>query len=471
MAMSKQGPHSLVVDVGKTNVKVHVLDESQTSLAVHNRENRVIDSGPYPHADITGTWDWMMDVFSEVARDFEISDIAVSTHGATAALVDPALDGDGLVLPVLDYEWQGVDSGGAYDDVRPPFAETFSPKLPAGLNLGRQLYWQQAQFPERFERARAILTYPQYWAWRLSGVMVSELTSLGCHTDLWAPARKTWSSLVHRQGWQSRFPPLVSAWDTIGPVKAGIGDRTGLPPGCRVHAGIHDSNASLLRFLLAMPDKEFCLISSGTWVVCMLTGSKTDVLDEKRDMLANVNVKGAPVPCIRFMGGREYAEISRRCGVLPGRVTTEADIAALVDANTFALPDFSGGSGPFGGREPEISGAEISGKCAGVGGDALATLYCALMVDYCLDLLQSEHDILIAGSYLQNPLLCALVAQLRGSQPVLLSSDTAGTVRGTAQLTNWSRPVSVSLSACRPSSVAGLEDYRMAWRDLAGRRS
>jgi sugar (pentulose or hexulose) kinase len=301
--------------------------------------------------------------------------------------------------------------------------------------------------------------YPQYWAWRLSGVCVSEVSSLGCHTDLWAPRRRDWSSLVDREGWRPLFPALVPAWETIGTLSAAIAERTGLPATCRVHAGVHDSNASLLRFLRAMPGKEFCVVSSGTWVIAMSTGDAVDALDEARDMLANVSVDGRLVPCIRFMGGREYAEICRQCGVPPDAPVGEAEVAAVIASDACALPDFSGGSGPYGGRV-----SEIRGDCSGPKGNALATLYCALMVDRCLDLLRVESDVLIAGSFLQNPLLCALIAQLRAPQPVLLSSDTAGTVRGTAQLTNWSRPVTVSLVHCKPAAVTGLGDYRQAWR-------
>ena len=69
--------------------------------------------------------------------------------------------------------------------MRPPFAETGTPRLPIGLNLGAQLFWQARRFPEAFARVAAILTYPQYWAFRLTGVRANEATSLGCHTDLW----------------------------------------------------------------------------------------------------------------------------------------------------------------------------------------------------------------------------------------------------------------------------------------------
>lgn len=451
--------HCLVVDVGKTNVKIHVLNAAQESLAVHNLDNQIINADPYPHADVDGIWSWILSVFAEVARDYPVSAIAVSTHGATAALVDPAQEGDGLVLPVLDYEWNGVENPEGYAAVRPAFSETFSPQLPAGLNLGRQLYWQQKHFPDDFARARAILLYPQYWAWRLTGNLVSEVTSLGCHTDLWCPEKNEYSSLVKSLEWEGLFPPLARAWQSIGTISEQLGAATGLPSNCRVHAGIHDSNASFVRFLLAMPDEKFCVVSSGTWVVCMVSGGDTEVLDEHKDMLANCDVFGDSIPCGRFMGGREYAEICRLCGAEPDGIADINVVSEIIRADIFALPDFSNGSGPFGFREPEIRGEPENAN-------ALASLYCALMVKYCVDLLQVEGSVILVGSYLQNPLLCSLIAQLCDRQ-VLLSSDTAGTVRGTAQLTDWDHPVSVSLTPCEASDVEGLADYAAKWRHLA----
>ncbi len=70
---------------------------------------------------------------------------------------------------MLDYEHDGPDALAAeYDAVRPPFSETGSPRLPLGLNLGAQIFWQERRFPERFANVAAILTYPQYWTFRLT---------------------------------------------------------------------------------------------------------------------------------------------------------------------------------------------------------------------------------------------------------------------------------------------------------------
>ena len=90
------------------------------------------------------------------------------------------------------------------------------------------------------------------------------------------------------------------------------------------------------------------------------------------------------------------------------------------------------------------------------------------MVDHCLDLLQVKGDVIVVGSYLKNPLLCALIGQLRGEQPVYLSSDEAGTIRGVAQLTTWSAPVSLSAQLCVTSEITGLEDYCSSWHERIG---
>jgi sugar (pentulose or hexulose) kinase len=404
----------------------------------------------------------MMGVFRSCSAEFEIEAIAVSAHGATAALVDTSLPGNGLALPIMDYEWPGVESlNESYEQLRPPFSETYSPSLPGGLNIGRQLVWQQHHFVKVFESADALLMYPQYWSWRLSGKLVSEVSSLGCHTDLWSPTNGDYSSLVARQGWTHLFPPIASAWESVGTVAESVVAESGLPASCRVHVGVHDSNASLLRFLLAKPGEDFCVVSTGTWVVCMSTEDSLHHLDQTKDMLANVDVQGHPVPCVRFMGGREYAEICNATGSATYQQSNEEDISQIIRDGVMALPNFSGGSGPFGDRRPEIRGTPRNGA-------ALATLYCALMVDHCLDLLHAIGDVIVVGGFLQNPLVCNLIAQLRESQSVNVSGDEAGTVRGAAQLTTWSAPVSLATQRCAPSQIDGLDDYCAAWHEQIG---
>ena len=59
---------------------------------------------------------------------------------------------------------------------------------------------RRRSFRTQFARVRTILTYAQYWVWRLTGIAVNEVTSLGCHTDLWNPQKGDFPSLVDTLG-------------------------------------------------------------------------------------------------------------------------------------------------------------------------------------------------------------------------------------------------------------------------------
>ncbi len=70
--------------------------------------------------------------------------VVVSTHGAAFC----ALGDTGLVLPPIDYEWDGYgDHRADFEAALDPFGHTGSPRLPMGLNAGLQLHWVKAARP------------------------------------------------------------------------------------------------------------------------------------------------------------------------------------------------------------------------------------------------------------------------------------------------------------------------------------
>lgn len=449
---------SLVIDIGKTNIKIHVLDKFKKNLVSFNKKNKICKKPPYHKVDVEDIWSWMIKIIKSTANKFQISSIVVSTHGATAALVSQSNDDSGLVLPIMDYEWNGLKSiNEKYENIRPSFKETFSPSLPAGLNLGRQLLWLEKNFPNKFKKADVLLMYPQYWAWRLTGIFSSEISSIGCHTDLWEPKTNKFSSLVNSQNWNKLFPPFKNAWDVLGNISKDISDITGLSRTCRVHVGVHDSNASFLRFMLAKKNEDFCVVSTGTWVVCMANQKSLNSLDQSKDMLVNINVEGHPVPCIRFMGGREYEKICSITKTKDSKVVTKKDIYQIINNQVMAFPSFSKGNGPFGSYESKIQGTPQNGA-------ALATLYCAMMITFCLNKLNFKGDVILVGSFLKNTILCQIVAQLCSDKDVYISSDQAATIKGAAQLTDWSKSVSLNLKKCEPCGIDNLESYMSFWQ-------
>ncbi len=443
--------HVAVVDIGKTNAKVALVDlDTRRELTSRTQPNRVRTDGPYPHHDVDAIWTFVLDGLAALQRERPIDAVSVTTHGATAALVDARGE---LVLPVLDYEFDGPNEmRDTYEKVRAPFSETGSPELPAGLNLGAQLFWQQRRFADTFAEAQAILTYPQFWTMKLSGIAASEVTSLGCHTDLWNAHARDFSTLVDKMGWRRLFPPMRRAADMLGPLLLKIASRTGIDPETPVACGIHDSNASLLPHLVARKP-PFAVVSTGTWVVSMAVDGRPVPLDPARDTLVNVNAFGDPVPSARFMGGREFEQI---VGDAKLRADSEA-WSAVLSNSVMLLPSVSSGSGPYPARRFAWHPTEP------VGGERLvaASFYLALMTATCLGLIGADGDIVVEGPFADNKAYLTMLAAATGRSAAVQQSST-GTSLGAALLVRSTSGLLQS-EPVEPSQAGAMQSYAKQW--------
>ncbi|HKP25351.1 MAG TPA: hypothetical protein VJV39_15900, partial [Dongiaceae bacterium] len=268
--------------------------------------------------------------------------------------------------------------------------------------------------------------------------------------------------LVDKAGWRRLMPPMRRASDVLGPIKPEIAERTGLAPHCRVRCGIHDSNATFLRWRLRL-DEPFTVASSGTWIILLTAGGALPANGEHLDCLANVDAMGNMVASARFMGGREYE-------VIKGDAADDPEppvegLAALAANPCFALPAFSDQGGHFVGTRGRFVDAN--------GNDALpwrratlAALYAALMTDLSLDLVSARGPILLEGPFAANETYIAALAALRPASEVRPSLDTHGTSLGAAMLVDPDMPVDMPAPVTRPKLDLSL--YRARWRTFSG---
>ena len=445
-------PLIAVFDVGKTNAKIALVDPALgQEIWSARRANAVVQGVATRELDLAAIEAWLFDALRGAPQRERVTAIVPVAHGAAAVLVDHA----GEVLAAPDYEDPCFDEvAGDYAALRDSFALTFSPSLPQGLNLGRQLFYLQRRQDALFQRVAHILLYPQYWSWRLSGVMSSEVTSLGTHTDLWRPHEQSYSTLARRQGWARLMPSMHRATDQLGRLRPAIAAATGLPESCAVVCGIHDSNASYLRFLMDREREAFTVVSSGTWTIVMANRGDLRRLREERDMLANVNVFGAPIATARYMGGREYEAISQGAA--------EPTIDALIEVLTrgcMALPSFAS-AGPYSGRPGRIEGA---GDLDAAQRAALATLYSALMTAQLIESLGTAGEIFVDGPLARNPLFASLLGACVPVGTVRTYPEGGGT-RVAAHLAGVPSLQPGALRNVIPLRIPGLLEYQANWR-------
>ncbi|MEM7717714.1 MAG: FGGY-family carbohydrate kinase [Pseudomonadota bacterium] len=452
--------HVAVIDIGKTNAKLALVATVDLSeVAVVTLPNRVLDDPPYPHFDVEKIWTFLLGALVQFNKEHGVDAISITTHGASGALI---ADDGSLAAPVLDYEHTGPDRVAAeYNALRPTFEETGAPRLPAGLNLGAQIHWQFSQDATLLDRTASIVTYPQYWGHRLTGVLACDVSSLGCHTDLWDPFRAEFSSLTDRLGIKDKMAVARKSTDVLGPVLPDIAARTGLAPGTPVLCGIHDSNASLLPHVVSR-DPPFSVVSTGTWVIAMTVGGQKTTLDPTRDALVNVNGLGEPVLSARFMGGREYdvirASQSAACDA--------AVVSAVAENGPLLMPAVIPESGPFQGRAHHWIGSEP--KLGTPERIAALNFYLAMMTAECLSLTGHQGPIILEGPFAQNTGYCALLGAATNC-PILVSESATGTSQGAALLALRSDALPKDLGPVpfRSSNSSGYREYAEKWRKAA----
>jgi L-fuculokinase len=177
---------------------------------------------------------------------------------------------------------------------------TASPVL-GSLNSGMQLYRIKEEQPELFARIAYSLHLPQYLSFLLTGKAVSDITSIGCHTNLWNFSQQHYHEWVYREALVEKLAPIVPSNSVmaVGNWLAGV--------------GLHDSSAAIIPYLESFRE-PFVLISTGTWCISMNPFNELPltVAELQQDCLCYMSYLGRPVKASRLFAGRDHEQQVRR---------------------------------------------------------------------------------------------------------------------------------------------------------------
>ena len=458
-----------VLDIGKTLSKLSLWNSGGEMLTRRTRPNRTVVAEHYDALDVDGIGPWVIETLAGFVGEGPIGAIIPVSHGAGVVVIR---DG-ALVVPPLDYEFAiPTQTLAEYRKQRDPFSITGSPALPDGLNIGSQLHFLEELNPDVFEGA-ALLPWTQYWAWFLSGASNSEVTSLGCHSDLWSPAQNDFSPLAKQRRWAEKFAPIASAGDIVGTLRPNIAKATGLTSDTAVYCGLHDSNAALVaaRGFDEIADNDATILSTGTWFVAMRTPrDEVDLssLGETRDCLINVDFEGRAIPSGRFMGGREIETLigidTRRIDIKPDQPALMRAAGKVVESGAMILPTLANGFGPF----PHGRGRWVDMPDEWPERRAAACLYAALVADVTLELVGAKDVLLIEGRFAEAEVFVRALASLRPEIAVYTANAHNDVSYGALRLLNARLKPKTTLSRVEPLKI-DLERYRREWRRRAER--
>ncbi|WP_319590774.1 FGGY family carbohydrate kinase [uncultured Draconibacterium sp.] len=252
-----------VFDIGKTNKKILLFDSNFKVVKQHEEKFPVItDDDGFECDDIDLITSWISKSLEEIiaGKDYELKGVNFSTYGASLMFLD---EKGQRLTPVYNYlkEIPETIAAGLFEQYggKNEFCrKTASPALGLLLNSGIQTLWLKHEKPEVYKRANSVLHFPQYLSYTLTGEMVSEPTSIGCHTFMW-----DFDQMKYHQWITDNEIALPEPINNDVVFSANVAGQQ-----VKVGTGIHDSSASLVPYLKASPVK-FILVSTGTWCINM----------------------------------------------------------------------------------------------------------------------------------------------------------------------------------------------------------
>ena len=299
--------HIAIFDIGKTNKKLFVFDEEYHIVyekSEHLTETKDEDGDCCE--DVILLSKWVRESLENVLQlpDFQVKTVNFSGYGASFIY----LDANGKILtPLYNYlkpypenrKRQFYEKYGGEERLA---RETASPVL-GSLNSGLQLFRLKYEQPLVFEKVKYALHLPQFLSWLVSGEYSSEITSIGCHTNLWNFAKKTYHDWVFREGVIEKLPPISTS---------AVTHHNSLIIGF----GLHDSSAALIPYLVNFKE-PFLLLSTGTWNIALnpFNHEPLTSVELAQDCLCYLSYQGKPVKASRLFAGHEHEKAIRDLGL------------------------------------------------------------------------------------------------------------------------------------------------------------
>lgn len=294
-----------VFDIGKTNKKLLLFDEQLKIVFEHaDQFAESQDEDGFPCDDLEKLNNFVFESLRTVLSkpEFELKGLNFTAYGASFVYIDESGKPLGPLYNYLKpYPEELLEQFYLAYGGKTEFAkETASPVL-GSLNSGMQLYRIKYERNDLLKEIRYALHLPQYLSFLISGKSCSDITSIGCHTNLWDFRKNNYHQWLENEGLIDKLAPILPSDSVIKTKFEGHSFDVGI--------GLHDSSAALIPYLVNFKE-PFLLISTGTWCISLnpFNASPLSTFELESDCLCYLHYQGKPVKASRLFAGNEHEQ-------------------------------------------------------------------------------------------------------------------------------------------------------------------
>jgi len=298
-------PVVAIFDIGKTNKKFFCFDENYQIVLERSKQfEEIVDEDGDTCENISALSEWVIKTLDDVLeiKKLHIKAINFSTYGASFVYINK----EGTVIAPL-YNYLKTYPSNLQHSFYLKYGgealiscETASPVL-GNLNAGMQLYRIKQEKQFIFESLEYALHLPQFIQFLITKKACSDITSIGCHTQLWDFTKNQYHSWVEQEQLINKLAPIVATNQTTTIEYKNKSIQVG--------TGLHDSSAALIPYL-AVFNEPFVLISTGTWCITLNPFNHIPLTPEELqlDCLCYMTYQGKPVKASRLFAGYEHEQ-------------------------------------------------------------------------------------------------------------------------------------------------------------------
>ena len=165
-----------------------------------------------------------------------------------------------------------------------------------------QIYRLKKENPDLFDKVKYCLHLPQYLSSLFTGEYFTDITSIGCHTNLWNFKKMKYHKWLKKEKISDKIPPIHYAENT-----------TKIEDDISVGVGLHDSSSAIIPYTINFSE-PFVLLSTGTWSISLnpFNDSPLSFEELKNDCLCYLQYNLKPVKAARLFAGNEHEIQTKR---------------------------------------------------------------------------------------------------------------------------------------------------------------
>ena len=301
-------PVCAIFDIGKTNKKLFLFNENyEIVLEKSTQFDETTDEDEYPCEDVEKLKKWIHECFEEVSSlsEYDIKALNFSTYGASFVHINAKGE---VIASLYNYlkpysqtlQKQFYDTYGG----ELLFAQQTASPVLGNLNSGMVLYRLKYEKPALFAQIHHSLHLPQFLHFLFTGKYFSDITSIGCHTNLWDFEKNQYHEWLEKEEILEKLAPINFQNESF---------VTSTYPSLQIGTGLHDSSSALIPYLETFKE-PFVLISTGTWCISLNPFNHIPLTTEELqyDCLAYMQYTGKPVKASRLFAGNEHEQQTKR---------------------------------------------------------------------------------------------------------------------------------------------------------------